>query len=513
MLPAIRSSLAGILAALFGGGLPASAAPQPPNIVLILADDLGFGDVQCYNPEHGKLPTPNLDRLAEQGLRFTDCHSPSSVCSPTRYGLLTGRYAWRTRLQRGVLRPYDPPLIEKGRLTLAALLKESGYATACIGKWHLGWNWPRVADQVVFDRPIGDGPTTRGFDYYFGTDVPNYPPYCFIENDRTVGRPTTFKSQRDLDGPPGPELPGWSRENILPSLIEKSVAYIDRQAGRKDPFFLYLPLTSPHEPIAPTEAFRGKSGVSLVGDFIMETDWAVGQVIGALDRHNLRARTLVIFTSDNGHTTYAEQKAAAGLIRDGHINGHRPSGPWRGFKSDIWEGGHRMPMIVSWPGRVPTAAVCNELVCLTDWMATIAELLGAPLPESAAEDSISFLQVLFDEGAGRRESIIAHSVNGRFAIRRGHYKLEFCPGSGGFGGRPKDAAATQQGLAPIQLYDLAADPGETRNLQADRPELVRELTDLLLQQIEDGRTTPGPRRQNDVPVMWARPTSRPRSAG
>jgi arylsulfatase A-like enzyme len=477
----------------------AFAAERPPNIVFILADDLGYGDLHCYNPEKGKILTPNLDRLAAEGMRFTDCHSPSSVCSPTRYGLLTGRYAWRTRLQNGVLKPYDEPLIAADRLTLPALLKRHGYSTACIGKWHLGWNWPRAGEEVVFDRPIAEGPTARGFDYYFGTNVPNQPPYCFIENDRTVGLPTARKEQRNLDGQPGPELPGWRREEILPTLVERSIAYLQERSARPGPFFLYLPLTSPHEPIAPTPEFQGKSGISRVADFIMETDWAIGRVLEAIGRHGLAENTLVVFTADNGHCTYTERGAAI-LSSEGHVSGHYPSGPWRGFKSDAWEGGHRVPMIIRWPGKVRPAAVCDSLVCLTDWVATVAELLGNPLPSDAGEDSVSFLPLLTQASPGRRVDIVNHSAQGRFAIRRGAWKLILGPGSGGYGAQPPDKVARETGLPPIQLYNLEADPGETRNVQAEHPNIVKELTRLLDELIERGRSTPGPPQKNDVDV-------------
>ncbi|GMU23095.1 MAG: arylsulfatase [Phycisphaerae bacterium] len=485
----------------------ASAEASGPNIVLLLADDFGYGDISCFNPQRGKLSTPSIDRLAEQGIRFTDCHSPSSVCSPTRYGLLTGRYAWRTRLQAGVLKPFDPPLIDRHRLTLPALLRRHGYTTACIGKWHLGWQWPRENEQIDFDGTIADGPTTRGFDYYFGTDVPNYPPYCFIENDRTVGQPTAHKPEKDIDGPPGPELPGWRRDEILPTLLDKSVEFLRQRAADKKPFFLYVPLTSPHEPIAPSEAFRGKSGISPVGDFILETDWAVGQIVKAIDGHGLRDNTLVIFTADNGHSPYTEPNKAI-LVNEGHVHGHYPSGPWRGLKSDIWEGGHRVPTVVRWPGKVKAGTVSDALVCLTDWMATVAELLGAHLSDEGAEDSVSFLQVLLAGDAGRRETVIVHSVRGNFAVRRGRWKLIFCPGSGGYGSFPADAKAREMGLPAAQLYDLTADPGETRNLHAERPEIVQELTALLDKQIGEGRSTPGKPQPNDVAVQW-----RPRTGG
>lgn len=367
--------------------LAQTGKPQRPNIVYILADDFGYGDAKCFNPD-GKIPTPNIDRLAAEGMKFTDAHSGSAVCSPTRYGILTGRYAWRTKLRRGVLGPYDPPLIAAGRPTVASLLKANGYHTACIGKWHLGWDWPKVNGEVVFDKPIAGGPTTRGFDYYFGTDVPNYPPYCFIHNDRTVGQPTGMKEVRDLNGRPGPSLPDWKFDAILPTLAAKAVDYIGERAKEKDkPFFLYFPLTSPHEPIAPSAKFRGKSGINDLADFFMESDWAVGEVLAALDKHELSANTLFFFTCDNGHATYTGLKPLTDA-------GHKVSGPYRGFKTDIWEGGHRVPFIARYPDKIKAGSTCDATICHTNLLATCLDVLGKPIPLDAAEDSFSIWPLL-----------------------------------------------------------------------------------------------------------------------
>jgi len=302
----------------------ASPAANRPNIVFILADDMGFGDLACQNPD-SKVPTPNLDRLAAEGIRFTDAHSPSAVCTPTRYAALTGRYAWRTRLKRGVLWCWDRPLIEADRLTVGKLLQSLGYDTACVGKWHLGMDWPTTdgkppvgmgstrakgsGSNVDFTKAIANGPTTRGFAYYFGTAVPNFPPYCFIENERTVGLPTVPKPP-GMFGCPGPMLEGWKLEGILPGLMHKAVAYIDAKGGRAKneafrqkagaPFFLYMPLTAPHTPIAPAAEFRGKSKAGAYGDFVCQVDHVVGQVLAALKRNGFAENTLVVFTSDNG---------------------------------------------------------------------------------------------------------------------------------------------------------------------------------------------------------------------
>jgi len=398
-----------------------------------------------------KIPTPNIDRLAREGMRFLSAHSPSAVCSaPTRYGLLTGRYNWRTRLQGGVLRPFDPPLIAPGRLTVAGLLKKQGYHTACFGKWHLGWEWPRRDGKEVFDQPIAGGPTTRGFDTYFGVDVPNYPPFTFIENDRVTVHPTAM-----FDGGPkelhvnykGPMAPGWKFDRILPTLVEKAVNYIGERAREKQPFFLYFPLTTPHEPLAPSEQFRGKSGISVVGDLIMESDWALGQVMEALNRHNLADNTLIIFTADNGHCSYTGlqpfQKA-----------GHRVSGPFRGFKADAWDGGHHEPFVVRWPGVVKPGSQCAQLVCLTDIMATCAEIAGAQLPANAGEDSVSILPLLKGSDQPVREAVVCHSAKGLFATQRGDWKLIVGQGSGGY-------SNADTGREPGQLYNMAASDDET----------------------------------------------------
>ena len=292
-----------------------------PNIVLILADDLGYGDLRCY-ASASKIPTPHLDRLAAEGMRFTDAHSPSSVCSPTRYALLTGRYAWRTRLQQGVLVPWDPPLIAPDRLTVASLLKEHGYSTACIGKWHLGWDWPTTNGQraesvknhlsnVDFSKPLANGPTTRGFDAYFGTDVPNYPPYCFIENDRTLGIPSA--PNRPEFNRPGPMLPGWQWVDIIPELTDRAVRFIhdSARAAPHAPFFLYMPLTAPHYPVTPAARFQGRSQAGEYGDFVAQVDDTVGQVAAALAAAGVADNTLLIFTSDNGPEIAGEVRPGA----------------------------------------------------------------------------------------------------------------------------------------------------------------------------------------------------------
>ena len=459
-----------------------------PNIVVILADDLGYGDVQCYNPARGRIPTPHLDQLAAQGLRFTDGHSSSGVCSPSRYTLLTGRYHWRTG-QAGIVGPYGPPMIAADRLTLPALLKQQGYATAAIGKWHLGWRWPMQQGKPTFDEPLAEGPTTRGFDRYFGTDVPNWPPFSFIENNRLVDRPTAQLPDdqvgHNLASRNGPAVPGWKLEAILPTLGDRACAYIAEAAPRPEPFFLYLPLTAPHTPLAVQSEWSGRSGLGPYADFVMQTDALVGRVLAALDQAGAASNTLVWFTSDNGCAPYVGVEAM-------EARGHYPSGPWRGYKSDAWEGGHRVPFIVRWPGVVSPGRTCDQLVHQADLLATCAALLEAPLPADAAEDSVSLLPLLRGGDQPVRAHAVSQASGGVLALRQGRWKLIFGAGSGGWS---KGKVATAG-----QLYDLASDPGETNNLYAGEPARAAELTALMERLITEGRSTPGARQPNDVAV-------------
>jgi arylsulfatase A len=507
-----------VIVATLAGSL--GRASDTPNIVVIYADDLGYGDVQCYNPDRGKIPTPHLDRLAGEGMRFTDAHSSSGVCSPSRYTLLTGRYHWRSRLQRGIVGTWEKPLIAADRVTIGTLAKEHGYRTACIGKWHLGWEWPlepgdkallgqnakgkprpgpadvtpahRAEWKRIFSQPIEGGPTARGFDVYFGTDVPNWPPYCFIEQDRTVGIPTTLLPAEDFKNhrasTQGPSLEDWRLEAVLPALRDRAVGFIEQSAARPEPFLLYLPLTSPHTPLAVNEPWQGKSGLdNACADLIMETDAVVGDVLAAIVKVGIADDTLVIFTSDNGFAPYVGAKEL-------EARGHYPSGPLRGYKSDAWEGGHRVPFIVRWPGTVKPESVCDALVHQSDVMATVADVLGATLPDTVGEDSVSLMPLLKGEAGSVREHAVSCSSKGVPAVRLGSWKYIAGPGSGGWG----TGGDTSQ---PVQLYDLATDLGETKNLAATEPERVAEMHALLDTLITDGRSTPGPPQKNDVDVI------------
>jgi arylsulfatase A len=462
----------------------AGAAEDRPNIVFILADDLGIGDLGCYNRD-SKIPTPHLDRFASQGIRFTDAHSPSAVCTPTRYGLLTGRYAWRTSLKRGVLQGYDPLLIEKDRLTVAGLLKQHGYKTAGIGKWHLGLGGVKPVDYAA---PLSPGPRAVGFDYFFGIPASlDMEPYVFVENDLVLEAPTAriaaSKHRRQGGGGfwrAGPIAPSFKHENVLPAITDKAVQYI-REQTPTEPFFLYFALTAPHTPWMPTADFAGKSQVGYYGDFVMQTDAAIGRVLAALDAGALTENTLVIITSDNG-----SHWPPADITRWKHRSNHI----YRGQKADLWEGGHRVPFLARWPGKIPAAAVSNELICHTDFFATVAAVLGARLPDNAAEDSYNILSALRGERTERsiRESIVHHSGDGAFAIRHGPWKLCLALGSQGFSD-PKNIEPKKGGPRG-QLYNLANDPAEERNLWSDQPEVVQRLTNLLDQYKRDGRSVP-----------------------
>ncbi len=491
-----------------------NANPQKPNIVLIYTDDLGYGDLRCYNPDRGRIPTPNIDSLAKQGMKFSDAHSSSAVCSPSRYTLLTGRYHWRTRLQRGIVNLWEPPLIKADRMTIGTLAREHGYKTACIGKWHLGWDWGiakqqrqwlrnsgkdeqpaataehRAIWQQIFSKPIGGGPTTRGFDEYFGTDVPNWPPYCFIEQDRTIGIPSEFLPERLLQNNqasvPGPALENWSLQSILPALTDRVVAFIEREAKTPEPFLVYMPLTAPHTPLAVNQPWIGSSGLNEYADFVIETDAVVGRVLDAIADSGLGEKTLVVFTSDNGCAPYIG-------VKELEQQGHYPSGPLRGYKSDVWEGGHRVPLIVRWPGTVAAGSECKQLVHQADLLATLADILSVALPPTAGEDSFSMLPLLKGSDRSIRRQAVSCSIKGMPSIRNGHWKLILGTGSGGWTPGGDDQ--------PAQLYNLADDLGEKINLAEAHPERVQAMANLMEQLIADGRSTPGPTQPNDVKVI------------
>jgi len=463
---------------------------QKPNIVFIMADDMGYGDLSCYGAT--KIKTPNMDSIAADGIRFTDAHSPSAVCTPTRYGVLTGRYCWRSKLKRGVLGGYSPALIDTNRLTVASLLKQQGYATACIGKWHLGLGSEKRTD---YNKPLVPGPNALGFDYFFGIPASlDMTPYCYVENDRPVAMPTekieAGKAEEDGWWRAGAIAPGFKHVEVLPKLTEKAVDYIDAHAKKTPgkPFFMYFPLPAPHCPIAPADFVKGSSKAGGYGDFVVEVDWTVGQVIKALDRNKLAENTLIIVTSDNGSPARTKVKRDPYSMIE--VFGHYPNGDLRGIKADIWDGGHREPFVARWPGKIPAKTTSNELICLTDLMATCAAIVGAELPENAAEDSYNILPALLGEKLDKpiRETIIHHSLSGVFAIRRGNWKLALGRGSGGFSS-PK-SIKPKPGEPKGQLYNLKEDPKEAKNLWLDRPDIVDQLTKLLEKYKKQGHSRP-----------------------
>jgi arylsulfatase A-like enzyme len=476
----------GLAAALvLAAAVPVGAADaRPPNVVLILADDLGYGDLGCYNPE-SRIPTPNLDRLAAQGMRFTDAHTPSAVCTPTRYGVLTGRYCWRTPLKSGVLNGYSPLLLEPGRLTLAALFKQHGYRTACVGKWHLGLGNDQPAD---FGKPLRPGPNACGFDSFFGIPASlDMPPYVFVENEGVTAAPTgqiAASEMRRRGGNgfwrAGAIAPGFTHEGVLPKLADKAVEFL-RQQSPDRPFFLYFPLTAPHTPWMPTRDFTGKSGAGYYGDFVVQVDATVARVLKTLDEARLADNTLLLFTSDNG---------AHWLPEDIQKWGHRANGRLRGQKADLWEGGHRVPFLCRWPGKVQPGSISAELICLTDLLATAAAVVGARLPADAGEDSSNLLPVLLGQKRDGpvREAVVHHSSDGTFAIRQGPWKLALALGSHGFS-QPRDIQPGP-GEAKGQLYHLGDDPEETTNRWLQQPEVVSRLTALLEKYKADGRSRP-----------------------
>lgn len=467
------------------GAMVADGAEAPkPNVIVILADDFGVGDIHAYYPDN-KVQTPYLDQLSREGLNFTDAHTSASVCTPSRYGLLTGRYAWRSRLQRHVLRPYDNPLIKDEQLTLAEMFKAAGYATACIGKWHLGHNWTKEGAAYNYSAELTGGAVDHGFDLYFGTDVPNYAPYTFIEGRKPNPLPSaSMPNEAEKWIKPGPCAPGWRFDQILPAITDRAVAYIHEQAERKAPFFLYFSMTSPHEPVSPSPAFKGKSEHVML-DFLMETDWSVGQVLQAVEAAGLGSNTVVVFTSDNGANGYTYWKEMVAL-------GQNRSGIYRDRKGAIYEGGHRVPLIVRWPGMTVAGGESSQLVCLSDMMATFADFLGIALPADQVPDSMSFLPSIKSPAAvSARNAVIHHSADGQFAIRAGDWKL-----IAHFGDKEKRVHPH------FALYNLKDDPSETRDMAAENPERIGQMKAALERYIREGRSTPGPFLENDRPVSY-----------
>ncbi|MEQ8765717.1 MAG: arylsulfatase [Planctomycetota bacterium] len=481
----------------------ASDLPRRPNIVILYADDLGYGDLGCYGTG-SKIPTPNLDRLAGEGLRFTDAHSSSGICTPSRYALLTGRYHWRKF--HGIVNAFGGSVFSSERLTLPEMLRASGYRTACIGKWHLGWNWEALkkpgarplkverrnrgfaADAFDWSRPIPGGPLAHGFDHYFGDDVPNFPPYTWIEDDRILKAPTVpylpdpAPAEGSPEGRPGPMAEGWKQDAVMPALTRHVVEWLGRQKDQDEPFFLYFPWTSPHAPIVPAPEYLGRTEVGGYGDFVHQSDHHAGQVLAALDVNGLGDDTLVIFTADNGPEHYAYPRARE--------HGHRSAGPLRGLKRDVWEGGHRVPFLVRWPGVVKPGTVSNSLVSQIDLMATLAEIVGFELPADAAEDSESLLALLEGAKTGPREALVHNTFEGKWAIRVGSWLWIDAPN--GQHTRVPEWYTEAEDLPPDEgasaLFDLAEDLGQRVNIASGHPEVVQQLRSRLKRIRERGHS-------------------------
>ena len=460
---------------------------EKPNIVYIMADDMGYGDVGCYGAT--KIPTPNMDRLAEQGIKFLDAHSPSAVCTPSRYSVITGRYCWRTRLKEWVLRGFDEPLIEPERMTIASMLKQQGYATAAVGKWHVGLHWetkdgttPMLNGfNVDYSERISGGPRELGFDYFFGiAGSLDMRPYCFIENEHVVGTPPVEKNPYNPPQGEGLMSPGWRDEDVDPAFTQKAVDFLDQhhKKSKDQPFFLYMTPSAPHRPCVPPDFIKGKSEAGPRGDMVVMVDWVVGEITKKLEQLDAVDNTLIIVTSDNGAclTDYDSE--------DDY--GHKSCGNWRGQKADIWEGGHRIPFIARWPKNIPAGKESDEVICLIDMFATCAELLDVTLPEDVAEDSFNILPALLDQNVKSpvRPPVVHHSCWGMFALRDQNHKLIAGRGSGG------NSEPVREYLDPNnpkgQLYDMMNDPAESNNRWLEDGEVVAQLSGILREYKECG---------------------------
>lgn len=473
------------------------AADKRPTIVVFVADDLGTGDVTALSMSC-RIRTPYLDGFAVEGTRLTDYHTSSSVCTPTRYGMLTGRYAWRTRLQSGVLDGASPGLLSPGRPTIASVLLKSGYRTVCIGKWHLGLDWTCGPDgKPDFAKPFAGGPLAHGFETFCGiAGSADMPPYVLLEGDRASVNPSSTFGEAATAARRGAAAPGWRPEDLLEALTQRSIAELRKCREDARPLFLYIPLPSPHTPIAPSATWRGRSGINAYADFVMETDHCIGRILMALRETGRAEDALVIITSDNGCSPASEPD----VLRE---HGHFSSAGFRGMKSDLYEGGHRVPCLVRWPGRIPRGGSIDALAGSTDIYATCLSAAGVGSTSQGGEDSVDLLPLLTGKAQSARQTFIMHSIDGRFAFRSGSMKYLACRGSGGWG--PPTAKDAGYGrLPPDQLFDLTEDPAEEINLARSRPDDVERLWTELEAQVKAGRTTPGPPSPNDVPVELRR---------
>ena len=477
---------------------------RKPNVIYILADDMGYGDVSALN-ENCAFTTPNFDAMCRDGVYFTDAHATSAVCTPSRYGILTGRYNWRSKLKAGVMSGYSRALIEQDRMTVAHLFKQQGYATAAIGKWHLGMDFAtddtfvlkddyETCDGVDYGSLIAKAPITNGFDYYYGISASlDMAPYIYIENDRFTQLPdheTEDVGKRFWRK--GPTAPDFEHSDVLPHLTRKVLQKIEEY--RDQPFFIYFPMPAPHTPILPSPQFLGKSHANEYGDFVLMCDDVVGQVTARLKELGLYDDTIVVYASDNGCSPmadFAELKAA----------GHNPNYIFRGHKADIYEGGHRIPLLVRWPNGIKQTGRRDQLVCLCDFLATMADHFGTALPDNAAEDSVSNLPLWLGKSEKEvRRDVVHQSVDGSLSIRKGRYKLEMCPGSGGWS-YPMPGEETPD-MPRFQLYDLMKDLREQVNVIKEFPEVAKELRAILIDYIRKGRSTPGAPQKNNGVEIW-----------
>ncbi|MBK1825613.1 sulfatase family protein [Haloferula rosea] len=479
--------------------VPTQAAQ--PNIVILYADDLGYGDLGCYNPD-SKIPTPHLDKLAASGMRFTDGHSSSGICTPSRYALLTGRHHWRDF--HGIVNALGKSVFKKDQLTLPQMLQEKGYATACIGKWHLGWDWDAIRkpgtpkksiDHQHFDwsKPVPGGPLDHGFDHYFGDTVINFPPYAWIEDDKLVTAPNTTlrkpaaeTKEGNWECRPGPAMDDWDFYQVLPTLTKKAVRYVEGRKGNTQPFFLFVPFPSPHAPIIPNDEFDGTSKAGPYGDFVHQTDDSCGRILKALEESGHADNTIVIFTADNGPEYYA-------FARDQKYDHWSPA-PLRGLKRDIYEGGHHVPFLIRWPGLTKPGSVSPELISQVDFMATLAAAVGFELPDDSAHDSHDFLPYLRGNSeTGPRDSMVHNTKKDHYAYRDGDWLLIDAK-TGYLRQAPKEwnekhNQPKDDGSA-VELYNLAEDIGQKNNLATKHPERVAAMQKALSEDQKRGHTAP-----------------------
>ncbi|MDP0490763.1 MAG: arylsulfatase [Verrucomicrobiota bacterium JB023] len=483
--------------------LQTAVSAERPNVLILYADDMGYGDLGA-NHSDSKIPTPHLDQLVAEGMNFTDGHSSSAICTPSRYALLTGRFHWRDF--HGIVKTLEGTVFGEGQLTMAGLFQENGYDTACIGKWHLGWDWDAIRkpgtpaksiqpDDFDWSKEVPDGPLDQGFDHYFGDSVINFPPYAWIEDRKLLRAPDiVLKKTKDDEQPkegnwefrPGPGLSDWDSYEVLPTLTEKSVEYVLGRRDQENPFFLYVPFPSPHAPIIPNDEFDGKSEAGPYGDFVYQTDDACGRIMQAVKDIGEWDNTIIIFTADNGPEHYAYQ-------RDEKYD-HWSAEPFRGLKRGIYEGGHHVPFIVRWPGLTEPGSECHEMISQVDLLATFASLLGASLPEDAAADSHDFLPYLKGEQPeGPRNVLIHNTYKGRYAVREGDWLL--INDKTGYGSRVRKAWEKKRDYPadddqPVELYNLKTDLAQKENVAAEHQEKVAAMQELLETIREQGHSAP-----------------------